>query len=203
VRRRPGLQTAFEQTLPSWLSPPVANDERLRARARPEPARRLFEAITAHESRWYLSAPYLPRALTWVNGAVADHGVEVRSPLLDERVVRLAASRPVEERSGLRESKALLRAAMIGVLPDSVLAPRATKTGVPTAYFRRQMKARLRPTYESLLARRPGLRLSDLKLVEIDRLRAALATYESSGEHQLGVQLYLTLQAEAWLRTIP
>jgi hypothetical protein len=44
-------------------------------------------------------------------------------------------------------------------------------------------------------------RLADLGLIDVAELRAAYGLYLKSQEHILGVNLYLTLQAELWLRS--
>jgi asparagine synthase (glutamine-hydrolysing) len=202
LRGREGLRSSLEQTLPSWLRPEIASDARLRARASPEPSRRLLEGPAAHESRWYITSPFFPRAAGWTASFALQEGVEVRSPLMDERVVRFAASRPLLERAPLGGGKRVLRSAVTGLVPDTVLAPRPKKTGVPRGYFHRRLADEFAPVFREVFSSgSDGCRLADLELIELSKLRAAYEQYLESRDHILGVNLYLTLQAEAWLRS--
>ncbi|HYR11324.1 MAG TPA: asparagine synthase-related protein, partial [Longimicrobium sp.] len=126
-----------------------------------------------------------------------EMGVELRSPLLDRRVVELAAGRPREERNAGRETKRLLRASMRGLLPDDVLAPRDTKTGTLGGYFAAAMKADF-PALAAEAFRAP--RLAELGIVHPGALRAACERYARTGDGSLGFGLVQTLQVELWLR---
>jgi asparagine synthase (glutamine-hydrolysing) len=191
------------QSLPSWLNRGLARDPALLARTSREPARRLLEGAAAYESRWYVRSPYFPRAVSWATAFALREGIEVRSPILDQRIIHFAASRPVLERAPLEGGKALVRQAMKGLVPDSVLAPRPQKTGIPRAYFHQRMREEFAAVFANVFDA-PGaeVRLADLGLIDLDALRRAHANYEGSGEHFAGIQLYLTLQAEVWLRAI-
>lgn len=191
------------QELPSWLRAEVARDPALLARTMREPPRRTLEGVAAYESRWYLTSPYFPRAVSWAAAFALSEGIEVRSPILDQRVIEFAAARPVLERSPVDGGKVLLREAMKGLVPDSVLAPRPRKTGIPRAYFHQRMREEFAAVFAGVFETRDrGVFLADLGLVDLVELRRAHAAYASSGEHFAGIQLYLTLQAELWLRSL-
>src|SRR5665647_2872372 len=76
-----------------------------------------------------------------------------RAPLALARAVRggrplvsyLERSLPpwIDSRSSGAETKKLLRASMRGLLPDSILAARTTRTGVTGGYFGRSMREHL------------------------------------------------------------
>jgi hypothetical protein len=86
---------------------------------------------------------------------------------------------------------------MRGLLPDHVLAPRAQRTGVTTAYSDRRM----RESFPELLGRYfKDPILADLGLVEPHKVRLAWAEYCRTGNLALKIPLFLTLQAELWLR---
>ncbi|HVE80219.1 MAG TPA: hypothetical protein VNA89_15240, partial [Gemmatimonadaceae bacterium] len=95
------------------------------------------------------------------------------------------------------ETKRLLRQAMRGLLPASVLAPRPRRTGVTGAYFRRQMTT-VFPALAEEAFRTPVL--GELGIVDVDDLRRAVALYLRTTDANLGVQLFFTFQTELWLR---
>ncbi|MGQ0649173.1 MAG: asparagine synthase-related protein [Gemmatimonadaceae bacterium] len=191
----------FSQTLPSWLAPSWKERAALQSRVDLEPSRRLFESPSAYESRWYTTTPYFPRAVSWAGAIALEGGVEVRSPIMDRRIITFAASRPLSERAAAGESKLLLRQAMKGLIPDSVLAPRPTKTGIPRAYLHRRIGSELPAAAAQVFANDRSL-LADLGIIELALYREALAKYLTTTEHIAGVQLLLTLQCELWLRSV-
>jgi hypothetical protein len=128
-----------------------------------------------------------------------EHGVEVRSPLYDRRVIEFAATRPREERSSGGETKRLLRRSMRGLLPDEVLAPRTHRTGVTTGYFDRSMKSGLRPLLTEAFLNSPSV-LVESGVVNLDRFGRAVTYYLRRGDREVGLRLLLTLQAELWMR---
>jgi hypothetical protein len=158
---------------------------------------------------FYLRTAHGPRVSAAVRGFAVDAGLDVSAPLLDGRIVSLAAGRPGLERSRGPESKRLLREAMRGLLPDSVLAPRAQKTGLTIGYFERAFRRDLKAALSELSDGRRSdggqteLRLSDLGIVDPTALSHAADGYLASRDPALGLALYLTLQTEWWLRTHP
>ena len=192
--------TLIRQSLPAWLAGEWPRDANLFARAGLEPARRLLESPSAYESRWYVETPYFPRAAAWAASLALQAGVAVRSPLLDRRVLDFAASRPLAERVGVTDSKLVLREAMRGLIPDDVLAPRPFKTGVPRGYLARQMDRDFLPMFGEVF--RSASRLGALGIVEDRALRAAAVDLATRPDHITRVQLFLTLQAELWVRSI-
>jgi asparagine synthase (glutamine-hydrolysing) len=149
------------------------------------------------EAHFFLAAPVFPRAFQTLAGFALDAGVELRSPLYDRRVIEFACARPRAERNDGRETKRLLRAAMRGLLPDEVLAPRSTRTGITTAYSDRRMRAE----FPVLLERHGKMQmLADLGIVEPDAMRRGWDEYCRTGSTALKIPLFLTMQVELWLR---
>jgi len=73
------------------------------------------------------------------------HGLEARSPFLDTAVVEFGASLPDRLRMRLGQGKILLRRAMKGILPDSVMARGKMGFGAPLgAWFRRDLEGLVR-----------------------------------------------------------
>jgi Asparagine synthase len=192
--------TMIRQSLPSWLSPHWALDEQLAGRAALEPRRRLLESPSAYESRWYVETPYFPRASAWAASLALQAGVVVRSPLLDRRVLEFAASRPLSERVSPFDTKLLLKEAVRDLIPETVLAPRPFKTGIPRGYLARQMERSFSPMFREVFS--TTSRLSTLGVVDASVLASSVSQLDRSPDHITRVQLFLTLQAELWVRSI-
>lgn len=186
----------LELTPPQYMTP----RESLERDMRPRDSRRPDESVNAFEARFLLDNPYVNRVLAWTHSFATDEGIRLRSPLYDPRVVTFAAGRPHSDRNDGREVKIVLRRAMRGILPDSVLAPRPKKTGVSAEYFRRQLPSLLEGYLTPMLDRPSGsMLLADLGLVDPIRLRRVLAEYVAAPDHLVGAQLFATYETEAWL----
>jgi hypothetical protein len=150
------------------------------------------------EAQFYLRHQFFARINARMSGFASEHGVELRSPLLDARVVRFALSRPAAERNSAGDNKRLLRASMRGLLPDSVLAPRVGKGGTLTTYFAHHMWNDGLRLLDQML---PARELSALGVVDAAELTKAVDRYRSQGASYPYVEsLFCTLQAETWLR---
>jgi hypothetical protein len=148
------------------------------------------------ETHAYLTYPPFPRLMGHLYAFALREGVELRSPLMDSRVVRFAVPRPWHERASGNETKILLRRAMRGLLPDPVLAPRPHRTGTTSTYFSRGLRGAaplIEATMEDML-------LVSMGMVEPNTLRRAWAHFLSTGDDEVGVRIYFTLQTELWLR---
>jgi hypothetical protein len=115
-------------------------------------------------------------------------------------VIEFAASRPLSDRVRPGETKRVLRRAVEGLIPASVLAPRPKKTGVPRAYLHRRLKEELAPKVEEVFGA-PSM-LVETGVLDLPAYRTALRTYLEEGDHMTGVQLLLTLQCELWMRSV-
>jgi asparagine synthase (glutamine-hydrolysing) len=162
--------------------------------ARPElPA----SSFVLAESHAYLRFAFYPRIFSHLQTFAAEEGVEVRSPLLDERVVRFAVSRPWSDRVDGAETKNLLRRAVRGLLPERVLAPRAHRTGTTNAYFLREMRSAGWTIAQRVL---PDSRLAALGIIDPVVLREGWEHLLEHDDDELAVRAYFTLQAELWVR---
>lgn len=162
------------------------------------PAAQQGRSAVERETRFYLTHQFFAR----INSRMADfalhHDIELRSPLLDQRVVRFALSRPREERNAAGDDKRLLRASMRGLLPDSVLVARRGKTGTLTSYFAHHMRNEGLQRLSLLL---PAPALADAGIVEPRKLEHAVDRYTAEGSaYPHADSLFCTLQAESWLR---
>ncbi len=121
------------------------------------------------------------------------HALETRSPFLDTAVVEFGASLPDRLRMRLGKGKILLRRAMKGLLPESILARGKMGFGAPLgAWFRGELDGLVRerlldtasPIYEYL---RPE---------PVERL---LARHRNAAA-DLSPQIWALLTLESWLR---
>jgi asparagine synthetase B (glutamine-hydrolysing) len=192
------LRGYLERPLPPWIGRRFAATHGLLDRERRGTPVRRRGSRAAYETHWYLAHPYFPRAFAAVAGIALDEGVELRSPLYDRRVIELALTRPRHERSAGPETKRLLRRAMQGLLPPHVLAPRPRRTGVTGGYLSRS----LRREHAALIGNvfNSPMILEELGIVNALELRANWCNYLQQGGGALGVNLFLTFQAELWTR---
>ncbi|MBA2557944.1 MAG: hypothetical protein H0V12_11475 [Chloroflexi bacterium] len=186
----------LDEKQPRWVAPDLL-------RLRPIPAagerhhRRAGESRVAAEARWYLTHPYFPRVFTALSGMALEEGVELRSPLIDQRIITFALARPRTDRARALETKRLLRQAMKGLLPDSVLAARKERTGVTGGYFVRSM----RRSFGALLERAlDGSALVGYGVVDEQAIRSAWQGWLRNEDGDTGVRLLHTVQAELWVR---
>ena len=191
------LRGYLDRDVPAWIDPGFARQHGLRERARRTPVRRAGETRAAVESRHYLTSPYFPRVYACVGGLAREEGVEIRSPLMDPRVIAFAAERPREERASRHETKRVLRAAMRGIVPDDVLAPRRTRTGTTGRLFARALRA----AGSDLVADATRhSRLAALGVIDPAALERGWREWQTTQDGNLGVALFLTLQTEFWTR---
>lgn len=122
--------------------------------------------------------------LNYTDKMAMARGVEVRVPLLDLEVVSLAARLPPEYKQRGRTGKWILRRAMKGLLPQTVLTRPKTGFGAP---LRRWIRCELRPLIDDLLnvdavRRRGWFDGAALRaLVEADRAGRVDAAYTIFG----------------------
>jgi asparagine synthase (glutamine-hydrolysing) len=199
VRGGRTLRPYLERPLPVWIDSRFVRTHRLLERERRHAPSRVGGSLADHETHWYITHPYFPRAFAAVAGFALESGVELRSPLYDRRIVEFALTRPREERASGAETKRLLRHAMRGLLPYHVLAPRRFRTGTSGGYLQRSLQQLHAPLIGEILAQ--PLALADLGIVNATALREHWAVYLRQGGGELGVNLFLTLQTELWLRT--
>jgi len=144
-----------------------------------------------------LTCAFFPRVSGRLAAIGLEEGVEVRSPLLDERLIRFAAPRHRSERRSGRETKRLLRRAMRDMLPAEVLAPRRFKTGVIVNAVVTGMRERY-PDLVTRLLDSPVL--GELGLIQPSEVQRAYSEYLRHGDPDVALALVSTAQVELWLR---
>ncbi len=127
-------------------------------------------------------------------------GVELRTPLLDSRIIRFAATRPRWESNSARQNKHLLRRSMKDLLPEELLAPRKERTGLPSTYLDRTLRAHLTEARDAF---RTGMLLAELGIVDHGKVWDAIDGFLAgrSVDREQGTALLAAAQAEWWLRT--
>jgi asparagine synthase (glutamine-hydrolysing) len=197
VRGGRPLVSYLERSLPPWIDSRFVRTHSLDSRDRVNAPRITRGSRADRETAWYLSHQYFPRVFGAVSTFAREEGVEIRSPLYDQRIIEFALTRPREERSSGAETKKLLRASMRGLLPDSILAARTKRTGVTGGYFARSMRehlpAMVDATFDHSLLESAGV-------IDAKEFRQSVSEYARGVESNFSVGLYFTLQAELWLR---
>jgi asparagine synthase (glutamine-hydrolysing) len=198
VRGGTPLVGYLERALPPWIDPRFVRAHRLDERDRLYAPRVTHRNRSDRETAWYLQHQYFPRVFGVTSNFAREEGVEIRSPLYDRRIIEFALTRPREERSSGTETKKLLRASMRGLLPDSILAPRAKRTGETGGYFTRSMRQHL-PTLVDTLFEHSAL--ENAGVIDAKVYRRSVGEYARGVQSNFSVGLYFTLQSELWLRS--
>lgn len=187
----------LERLPPRWFHHVALREHRVLERERgARPPHRVRSAVLA-EAHAYLEFGFFPRIFALLGGFAADAGLELRSPLLDQRVVRFALQRPWSDRVDRGETKRLLRRAMQGRLPAHVLAPRPQRTGTTIGYFLRTLRADAWPVAQAQLR---SMRLADLGLVDPVEYERAWQHLLQHDDGELAARLFFSFATELWLR---
>jgi asparagine synthase (glutamine-hydrolysing) len=183
----PGWERERTQPVP-WLG------EALRRETLPPPPalpRRLLPG--RRERLRLLRDPLLPAVASLLTRQAARHGIDFRHPLLDHRMFEFAAALPTAQSFSAGKRKLILRSAMRGRLPDSVLDRRG-KT-YSDAIARRGLRERERDKVWALMT---DMRAAQMGYVDERRLRTAYDDY-LAGRSQ-STLFWHSLTLEAWLR---
>lgn len=198
LRGLPPARHYLERIPPIWFRRDFLHAHGVMQReAGARPRRRVRSHVLA-EAQAYLQYAFYPRIFAQLSRFARDEGVELRSPLLDERVVRFAVARPWSDRVDGNETKRLLRHAMRDRLPAEVLAPRPHRTGTTNAYFLRELRRAGWPVAQRVL---PDMRMAALGMIEPSYFRRGWELVLQHDDDELAARLFFTLQAELWLRT--
>lgn len=126
-----------------------------------------------------VEATNLPMLLRWEDRNSMAFSVEARVPFLDYRLVELSLGLPDSDKVGGGVSKAVLRRAMRGTVPDTVL-DRRDKMGFVTAeplWMRRDLSARFRQEIAAAIDSMPRL-LSPTLLKQFDEVVAGGRSFD-------------------------
>jgi len=188
----------LERLPPRWFRHTFLREQHLLELERAARPPRRSRSFVLTESHAYIEFAFFPRIFALLSGFVRDEGLELRSPLLDQRVLRFALPRPWSDRVDGGETKNLLRRAMRGRLPDTVLAPRPARTGTTNAYFVRKLRSEAWPIARTQFR---SLRLGDLGIVDPQILERAWQHLLEHDDAELAARLFFAFSTELWLRT--
>ena len=191
------LEAWLRRCLPEWINPSFARQYGRPEYARLLTGRRRGEAVSSTESRWYFTDPFFTRVFSLGAECALEHGVEVRSPLYDQRIIEFAATRPVSDHLAGTERKRLLRHAMRGLLPPDVLAPRDRRTGSAQDYSGNSVRQALAAPFNVQF---PSSALENVGLIDVPAFERARMKFVRYGSPTLILPLLLTLHTEHWLR---
>ncbi|QDT01678.1 Asparagine synthetase [glutamine-hydrolyzing] 1 [Rubripirellula lacrimiformis] len=137
---------------------------------------------------------YLPCDLcTKVDIASMAHGLEVRQPMLDHRVVEFAASLPVDLKFRGRRGKLILQDTFGSMIPSSIFTRKKMGFGIPiAAWLRNELKPMVHDTLLSSDSRTQSMFRQDAV--------AELVRSHESCEQNHGYRLWNLLILEKWLR---
>ncbi|HEV7587784.1 MAG TPA: asparagine synthase (glutamine-hydrolyzing), partial [Longimicrobium sp.] len=138
---------------------------------------------------------YLPNdILQKVDMASGAHGLEVRVPFLDHRVVEAIAAMPIDAKLNRRESKVVLRRAMGPTLPPHTLTKRKQGFHFPVAEW---LRGKGRPLVEDVLLAKRTKERGYFRGKVLD----SMAAEHLSGRANHSTMLFSLLQLEIWHRT--
>jgi asparagine synthase (glutamine-hydrolysing) len=164
-----------------------------------DPLRELAISLEKKGTHW-LSAlqymdihHYLPQdILTKVDRMSMAHSLETRSPLLDHKLVEYAATIPPEYKLRDGSTKHILKKAMRGILPDTIIDRRKQGFAVPLGiWFRGELTDFV---HDLLLSETSRAR----KIFNSDYIEKLLAMHHRG--RQLDLQLWTLVSFELWCR---
>lgn len=188
----------LERLPPRWFKHSFLREHQVLERERAARPPRRSESFVLNEGHAYIEFAFFPRIFALLSGFARDAGLELRSPLLDQRLLRFALARPWSDRVDGLETKNSLRRAMRGRLPDAVLAPRSQRTGTTNAYFVRKLRSEAWPVARTQFS---SLRLGDLGIVDPQILERAWQHLLEHDDAELAARLFFAFSTELWLRT--
>jgi hypothetical protein len=190
----------MEDRPPPWFRDEFIRDSGLGDRLAGRIERRSSEPWSSVETGWYFRAGFGAKINALVNSMGLSEGLQLRSPLYDGRLLQFVASLPRSWRSDAGEGKVILRKSMQGLVPESVLAARRQRTGLPRGYLARCLQESLP---EMINAAGRCSKLADLGIIEPAVLAEKCSVYlaDSVANGALGGPVYDTLATELWLRS--
>ena len=139
-------------------------------------------------------ATYLPDDLL-VKADITSmaHSLELRSPLLDQRLMEFAAALPQSFKVRGRTGKVIFREALVNWLPPQILGRAKQGFAVPVGEW---MRGGLRPLTEEMLLDRTA---RDRRLFDPLQVEKVLAEHRAGADRTH--QLWAMLSLELWLRS--
>jgi asparagine synthase (glutamine-hydrolysing) len=164
-----------------------------------DPWREVASAVAKPNGHWLSSLQYfdlnhyLPLdILTKVDRMSMAHSIEARVPLLDHKLIELAASIPAELKLKDGTGKYILKRAMRGILPDEILDRPKRGFAIPLGrWFRGRLHGFVRDLLLSETTRARGI----FDTAYVERILA-----RPSGRDSLELRLWTLISFELWCR---
>lgn len=189
--------TIFNRARLQWL----VTDELWQLTENDDPATCVFEAYARYPRRDFVTRTtatdlltYLPcDILTKVDIASMSVGLEARSPMLDHKVVELAARMPIQVKQSMKQGKRVLVETFADLIPPDIQTRKKMGFGVPIDHWFRN---ELRPLLEEVLL---SPRCLDRGLLNPESVRQLVAEHTSS-QFDHAYRLWNLLCLELWQR---
>lgn len=189
--------TIFNSARLEWLVTP----ELWKLSQSEDPAACIFDAYQRYPQRDFITRTtatdvhtYLPcDILTKVDIASMAASLECRCPMLDHKVVELAARMPIEVKQTLKQSKKVLVDTFKDLLPASIQTRKKMGFGVPIDHW---FRAELKPLLHDILL---SERCLSRGLLNPDAVRTLVAEH-TSGTMDHAYRLWNLLCLELWQR---
>lgn len=189
--------TIFNKARLQWL----VTDEMWKLTEADDPAACVFEAYARFPKRDFVTRTtatdlltYLPcDILTKVDIASMSVGLEARSPMLDHKVVELAARMPIEVKLSVKRGKRVLVETFRDLIPQDIQTRRKMGFGVPIDHW---FRSELKPLLHDVLL---SSRCLDRGILNPDSVRQ-LVDEHISGQVDHAYRLWNLLCLELWQR---
>lgn len=159
-------------------------------------ADRLRPARTSREDHWRrLNSGLVPFVLEVADKAAAAFGLEPRYPFFDRRLVEFCLALPVGQKLRHGWTRAVLRRALAGVLPDAIRC-RGGKTDL-NPLFNRGLRIFEQERLEDVIVRNPG-RLEEH--VDVPALRETYHRFVRAGAEEDAHIVWVAATLGLWLR---
>ena len=167
-----------------------------------QPAESIFDAYNMFRDRDFVTRTtavdvetYLPfDLLTKVDIASMHVGLECRSPMLDHKVVELAARMPIEVKQSLQQGKLVLTETFRDLIPPDIQTRKKMGFGVPIDHW---FRSELKPLLHDVLL---SDRCLSRGLLNPESVRQLVAEHTSS-KFDHAYRLWNLLCLELWQRT--
>lgn len=178
---------------PGWMNPETARSVRLRERIGSPRLAMRFPSVCQADTYLNVTGPYYGLKLEVDERDAAARGMEMRYPFLDSRLVEFVLSIPSDSRMWSGVWKGLLRAAMRGVVPETIRLRKGK--GDWTEPADRALTALCRRKEPAPLANRSA-RMQ--RYVDLGGARAFMRRY-LAGDRDLRYDIWFLLTLDHWL----
>jgi asparagine synthase (glutamine-hydrolysing) len=141
---------------------------------------------------WAVTSMSIPGLLHYEDRNSMAFGLEAREPFLDYRLVEFCLGLPFEQKIAGATTKAIMRRALRGIVPDAVL-DRRDKKGYPTP-LARWLRGSLRQPIADLLL---GSRLRERGILRPEVIGRKLNLH-AAGSHDYSWEIWRWLTLELW-----